>query len=330
MKMRNEKAIVIWIVIGVLLFFSFGGIGTASALTLTVDDDGGADFTRIQDAVDASSDGDTIIVRDGSYTENVDVNKRLTIRSENGSDKTIVQPKNLYDRIFKVTADCVNITGFMVTGTSKAGIRLERSKGNTIAGNNFSNNHPGVDLYYSNDNTIVDNIFVNDGLYVWHSYQNAVENNTVNGKPLVYLEGASDFTITDAGQVILIKCNHIIVKKLDLSNTVIGVKLWETDNCKIINDNTSSNDKYGIYLYMSKGNLIANNLCFNNRYGGISVGHSSSDNTIINNIASNNYDGIYLWTSSSNIVKRNSVSNNKRYGIGFWTSSNNIVQAFIT
>ncbi|RCV64419.1 hypothetical protein C5S53_09010 [Methanophagales archaeon] len=51
------------------------------------------DFSTIQDAVDAAYLNDTIIVRDGTYIENVDVYKRLTIRSENGSDSTIVLAK---------------------------------------------------------------------------------------------------------------------------------------------------------------------------------------------------------------------------------------------
>ncbi|MDY6864735.1 MAG: hypothetical protein SVY15_02005 [Halobacteriota archaeon] len=38
----------------------------AAGTTWYVDDDGGSDFTTIQDAVDAASDGDTIIVRDGT------------------------------------------------------------------------------------------------------------------------------------------------------------------------------------------------------------------------------------------------------------------------
>ena len=43
-----------------------------------------------------------------------------------------------------------------------------------------------------------DNTFTNDGL-VSMAYTNKVYNNTVNGKPLVYLEEESDKEIKDAG-----------------------------------------------------------------------------------------------------------------------------------
>ncbi len=47
------------------LRFSFWGlVGTASAKTWYVDDDGGADFIRIEAAINAASAGDTIIVRE--------------------------------------------------------------------------------------------------------------------------------------------------------------------------------------------------------------------------------------------------------------------------
>lgn len=38
-------------------------------------------YTKIQWAVDNATAGDTIIVRDDTYSENVKVNKRLTIKS---------------------------------------------------------------------------------------------------------------------------------------------------------------------------------------------------------------------------------------------------------
>ncbi|NIA11877.1 MAG: hypothetical protein GWP10_19660 [Nitrospiraceae bacterium] len=59
--------------------------GAAAGGTWVVDDDGGADFTSIQAAVDAASAGDTIEVRSGTYVENVDVDKRLTLVGE-GAD----------------------------------------------------------------------------------------------------------------------------------------------------------------------------------------------------------------------------------------------------
>ena len=73
----------------------------ASPATVYVPDD----YPTIQAAVDAASPGDTIIVRNGTYTENVDVNKdHLTIRSQNWADSTIAQVEDPDDYTFKATA----------------------------------------------------------------------------------------------------------------------------------------------------------------------------------------------------------------------------------
>jgi PKD repeat protein len=86
-----------------------------------------ASITPIQSAVDTATPGDTICVKDGTYTENVEVNKRLTIRSENGTASTSIQGANSDEYVFVVTADYVNITGFTITEvtvTQKVGIYL--------------------------------------------------------------------------------------------------------------------------------------------------------------------------------------------------------------
>ena len=70
-----------------------------SSATIYVPDD----YPTIQDAVNATSPGDTIIVRDGTYIENIKVDKSLTIRSENGYDSTIVLAEDPYDHVFNVS-----------------------------------------------------------------------------------------------------------------------------------------------------------------------------------------------------------------------------------
>jgi hypothetical protein len=55
---------------GILLvsvtIFVLSFVGTASAMTWYVDDDGGADFTGIQEAINNASDGDTRGLMQGS------------------------------------------------------------------------------------------------------------------------------------------------------------------------------------------------------------------------------------------------------------------------
>ena len=67
-----------------------------------------------------------------------------------------------------------------------------------------------------------------------------MEDNIVNGKPLVYLEEVSNYKVEDAGQVILLNCNNVTVENLDLSNTSVGIKLWKTEDSKISNNKGSS------------------------------------------------------------------------------------------
>jgi hypothetical protein len=69
----------------------------------------------IQSKIDAANPGDTIIIEDGIYNDDyIRVNKRLTIRSENGSSNCIVQAINPNAPVFEVTADYVNISQLLI------------------------------------------------------------------------------------------------------------------------------------------------------------------------------------------------------------------------
>lgn len=78
----------------------------ASGKTITVDDDGGADYTKIAQAVSAANNGDRIFINDGEYLESVTVNKRIEIEGEaRGNTKVHGDPA------MEVTADGVTISG---------------------------------------------------------------------------------------------------------------------------------------------------------------------------------------------------------------------------
>ncbi|MHC1574997.1 MAG: right-handed parallel beta-helix repeat-containing protein, partial [Candidatus Methanogasteraceae archaeon] len=118
-----------------------------------------ASETPIQAAVDNADAGETIYVWNGSYSENVNVDGRVTLRGE-GADVVNVRASTS-DHVFDVTADYVNISGFNVTGATgdwKAGIHLNAASHCNISDNNCTNNENGIMLEdSSNDNMLTNN-----------------------------------------------------------------------------------------------------------------------------------------------------------------------------
>ena len=279
-RRKIGKALIFAVFFAMLIFVS---VGCASAATHYVNPG-----ESIQAVVTAANAGDTIIVRDGTYTENIDINKRLTIQSENGSASTIAQAANPDDHVFEVTADYVNISGFTVEGANEyetpapAGIYLYYVNYCNIFDNNLSNNYNGIRLFGSGNNKLANNTALN------------------NKDSGILLEDTSD--------------NNLVMNN-NLKNNYLGICLrcWGADNNTIVNNNIESNYRCGMTIACSINNVITNNNIKDNHYAGVHF--YSSNNTIRNNNISNNwhYAITFSHRSDDNIYLNNFINNNDVY-----------------
>lgn len=245
----------------------------------------------IQDAVDIIDPGDTIYVHSGTYTENVVVDKPITITSVGSAT---VQTNNSSMNVFLVTADRVNISGFCITGAGeKSGIRVNNSSNCIISDNIILYNYVNIQCVRSNNTTLTNNTMVG-GDYGIHTAFSS--NNTI-----------TDNNITESEQY--------------------GICIIDQSDNNIITDNTASNGNYtGIALaFSSDNNTIGNNTVNANRgYCGVLMAYGCEHNMIKDNTIVENGDaaGILLYElNRNNIITRNHVSDNELYGIRMYNMS---------
>ncbi len=284
-KCYGGHALRIAVGITVLVLLLTGGV---EAATLVVCPSGCA-FSSIQTAINASNNGDTIQVQSGTYHENVNVTKQLTLR---GIGNTVVDAGGSGSSI-KLSANGITLEGFTATGGGylpDAGIKVT-SNNNMLISNNILNNGRGIDLGYSSNNTLSDN---------------SISNNFWNG---IYLESSN---------------SNMLIGNNVSNNNDIGIILWGSNKNNTLNSNNVLNNGHGIDMRYSSDNTLSSNNVLNNDWG-ISLWDYSSNNTLSNNNVSNNYgSGISLESSNSNMLIGNNVSNNHgNYGNGISLESSN-------
>lgn len=209
-------------------------------------------YPSIGAALIAAETGDVIIVYAGSYKECVLVEKSVTIQAAE-RESARIQGNGQYG--FKITADHVSITGFIVEDSPQYGILLENAEFCTISDNHIvQNNTDGVVINASRYNVIVNNYIHHNGFMGINVTVNSSNNNIVN--------------------------NRII------SNYRQGIYLTKTHQNNIVNNEISNNLYNNMYLSASNYNSISNNIINNNNnYSCIEISQSQYNN-ITNNVIS--------------------------------------------
>jgi parallel beta-helix repeat protein len=298
------------------------------------------DHEKIQWAVDNATEGDTIIVRDGVYFENVNVDKQVTIRSENGAENCILQAADPDNHVFLINSDYVNVSGFTLTGAIgvfKAGVYLCSVEYCDISNNKILNSYDGIKLIQSSNNFLINNAASNNSVAGIHlfsqSNQNILVNNSVFNNKLYagisLYDCCNNNTLTNNnassnenhGIGLSYSCSNNILDNNTASNNACGFFLDHSSENTLISNNASSNG-CGICLYSSNNNYLTNNIANSNELHGFDL-NTANSNKIINNTAANNNDfSIVLVFSCNNIIEKNYFSNNSN-GIRLTLSSNN-------
>ncbi|PKL73867.1 MAG: hypothetical protein CVV29_01255, partial [Methanobacteriales archaeon HGW-Methanobacteriales-2] len=258
-----KKFYIILFLTSFIIFFSF--LGCVSAANLTVNPG-----NSIQAAVNNASAGDLIVVNDNNgssytYTENVVINKKLTLKSKTLGHVTIraLNP-SLSTLIINSDGSGSTIQGFMIKGSSATdcnGIYLNGVSNCNIIGNFLTNNYNGIRLLAGSNNNIQNNSIFNNS---WMA-------------------------------VTVVNSNNNIIKNNTIINNEYCIYLRNSKNIDIIENNLAGGGMYGINPQYSTANIK-----FNKITGCTTFGIVNQENSAIN--ATNNWWGKNNPTASTNPI----------------------------
>lgn len=330
-----------WLAIGIILLFAGISIIPATAENigkqsstrgnwLYVGGTGPGNFTRIQDAINDATEGDTVFVYAYSspYHENVIVNKSINMIGED-RNTTMIDGKNIDNPVW-IKTSFVNISGFTISNSSdsgSAGIYVIEKK-------MWPPNDPPVRLFNIH---IFNCIIKNNNCGVWfiNTYALNISYCIIhnNSKHSIYLRPSSQVKINNCeinhngdmypGAIVIAQddrfgvSENITISNCSISHNVIA-GIWIIENSQDINiyhNNIFENTNYGIDVLESNVNIYDNHI-FNNGIGenwngGIYLQDCINCITVNdNNIETNNQYGLYLLRSSTNLINNNNFINN--------------------
>ena len=205
-----------------------------------------------------------------------------------------------------------NITNIRFSGEEIHNIYFDNSNNSIVKYCNMNNN-----LFLRgicSNNTITNNTFLGNNIgiiFVNNGKNNSLINNTVNGKPIVYLENEQNKIIdNNTGQIIAVNCKNITVKDLSFSKVIVGIEFINVSNSKIKNIIITHCNE-GIRFAHSSFNTIENSKISNSPGTGIIYNDSDNNNIITNSTFENcKLYGIKIWSSDNNTIYLNNFINN--------------------
>ncbi len=355
-----------WLAVGIILLFvgtciipaiaqnNEKPLPTSRGNWLYVGGSGPGNYTRIQDAINDSSDGDTILVYSGTYYESLMINKSLHLIGDgNPLIHTIYSP---VISSVEVTADGCSLSNFsFIAEGTLWGIRFF-SNNNRITNCTILDSTRDLDLVSSSNNIISNNYFYGGwiGLVLAGSCNNTITNNSVRSHVYgeIKIEDGSHYNYVSNNEC----SNSVIIEGIvnsDSSNTIIkgnkvsfnnygGIKIYSGENLTIV-DNIMINNSLNLNVPLNivQNYTIENNtvngkqiIVYTNKKGltvpsdaGQVIFYNCTHCNIMNLTISEVDPGIRLDSSSFNTISGNHLSSSRGRGNGILLSysHNNVI-----
>lgn len=293
----------------VVILFCWGSLAPATTIYVP------GDYPTIQAGINAASNGDTVLVAEGTYYENIDFfGKRIVLKSENGAEATIIEigttdipvvsfhngeDRSSMIRGFTISGDlsywgihCVSASPTIYNNiiiNHEVGIRVQWGspliRKNDIGYCDHSDIDPrkggGIFAEYLSSAVIDSNVIHHNGGDVAAAMVISFGSEVLIERNLIYSNVATDYI----GGLVLDNCqgidllNNTVVKN-SAPPTYLGSITFHTGNyINIVNNICSFNDEWGILDYGGNSNVTVD---LNDTYenlagdvGGISPGPGS-------------------------------------------------------
>ena len=232
------------LIIGLFLVVLCSFISTCSARTIVVSKDGNGKYTSIQAAIDAAESGTLIEVHNGSYNENIVIDKSVDLIG-NGSESTRIFGKSETRHGITILSDWVNVSGFEIRLTSHVklkGILIEANH-SKITETRCVGNAYGIYLKEAFRIIISGNECIGNseyGAYAENSDHITFSRNRCNENKRagINIRGDYDFMMENIS-LIEIECND---------NEERGISIVFSGNAEVIKNSCLGNGKDGIIL----------------------------------------------------------------------------------
>jgi hypothetical protein len=268
------------------------------------------DYSTIQAGIDASVDGDTVLVQPGTYFENL-----------NYDGKNIV-----VGSLYIITQDTTCISQTIIDGNNNNGrlVTFENEETDEAKLIGFTIKNGYGEYFYRED-------AVGVGIYIINSSP-CIENNIIEDNNCGMYQNGGGIGIQNSSA----KIKNNIIRNNDGAYYGGGIYVYQSEgvlieNNMIYNHITQSGFgvAYGAGICINQSNniIVINNMIYNNTVdfgggGGVAFLESSSDliNVTIRGNSATHYGGIYCYSSNLSLTNVTITGNDGIYGGGIYCS----------